>query len=277
LLLDLLADGSITLTTVTLLGPHLTPENHEEVLASACRKSKKDVEEIVARLRPKAAIPSSVRKLPMPSRPDVHAPLLASDVAADPTRPAAETVQAAVRRPVVAPLAPEMYKIQFTMSRRTRDKLRRAQDLLRHVVPNGDVAVIVDRALTILLEQLEKRKCAAVEHPRAPRETTDVSRHVPAAVRRKVWSRDGGRCTFLTADGHRCAERGFLEYHHVVPFAAGGETTAENLRLLCRAHNAHEADRYFGPLFAREERAEFVAQRRLESRSLEVERPRYGC
>lgn len=50
----------------------------------------------------------------------------------------------------------------------------------------------------------------------------------------------------------------FLEYHHVVPFAAGGETSAKNLELRCRGHNQYEAEKYFGSLevpLVREERA----------------------
>jgi hypothetical protein len=67
---------------------------------------------------------------------------------------------------------------------------------------------------------------------------------VPATVRRKVWARDDGQCAFVGIDGH-CAERGFLEFHHVVPFAEGGSTTVDNLELRCRAHNAYEACQYF--------------------------------
>jgi 5-methylcytosine-specific restriction endonuclease McrA len=64
-------------------------------------------------------------------------------------------------------------------------------------------------------------------------------------VRRAVWARDGGQCTFVGAEG-RCSERGFLEFHHRLPFAAGGGATIENVALLCRAHNGHEAERFFG-------------------------------
>jgi 5-methylcytosine-specific restriction endonuclease McrA len=60
-----------------------------------------------------------------------------------------------------------------------------------------------------------------------------------------VWTRDDGRCAFVGADG-RCRETGWLEIHHVVPFARGGLTTTENLELRCRAHNAYEAEREFG-------------------------------
>ena len=41
--------------------------------------------------------------------------------------------------------------------------------------------------------------------------------------------------------------RGLLEFDHIVPFAVGGEATVENVRLLCKSHNRHEADLYFGP------------------------------
>jgi hypothetical protein len=37
--LDLLAEGSLNLTTVRLIAPHLTPENHDEVLRAACGTS----------------------------------------------------------------------------------------------------------------------------------------------------------------------------------------------------------------------------------------------
>ena len=146
---------------------------------------------------------------------------------------------------VVAPLAPERYKIQFTASRETHDKLRHAQELLRHVVPSGDVAVVVDRALSALITQLEKQKCAATSRPRDGRTAAPGSRHIPAAVRREVWRRDGGRCVFMGTRG-RCREQGWLEFHHVVPFAAGGAPEASNIQLRCRAHNLYEAELFFG-------------------------------
>jgi 5-methylcytosine-specific restriction endonuclease McrA len=71
-------------------------------------------------------------------------------------------------------------------------------------------------------------------------------RHVPAAVRRAVWSRDKGRCTFTDSDGRRCHERSGLEMHHELAFALGGPTNPENLRLVCRAHNTLLAERDFG-------------------------------
>jgi hypothetical protein len=120
----------------------------------------------------------------------------------------------------VSPLTPERFKIQFTVSRATHDKLRRAQDLLRHSIPNGDPAVIFDRALTLLIEQAERAKLAATSRPRVVQPNTQKSRHVPAAVKREVWNRDAGQCAFVGTES-RCTERGFLEFHHVVPYADG--------------------------------------------------------
>jgi 5-methylcytosine-specific restriction endonuclease McrA len=110
---------------------------------------------------------------------------------------------------------------------------------------------IFDRALTLLIEETERAKFAATARPRTSRTTGGRSRHVPAAVKRAVWKRDEGQCAFVGAEG-RCTERGLLEFHHVVPYADGGPTAAENLQLRCRAHNGYESERWFGPLLARE-------------------------
>jgi 5-methylcytosine-specific restriction endonuclease McrA len=84
----------------------------------------------------------------------------------------------------IAALAPARYRIQFTMSAATHDKLRRAQDLLRHAVPSGDPAEIVDRALTVLLAQVERRKLAAVAPPRPPKARPSTAK-VGRAISRK--------------------------------------------------------------------------------------------
>ena len=250
--LDLLTEGALTLTAVTLLAPHLTPANHRDVLHEARHKSKRDVEHIVARLRPQPAVASTVRRLPTPR---TVAPAAPPRLGTDSGEHAPGLTRPPSPRPAtVTPLAPERYKVQFTVSRDTHEKLRRIQDLLRHSIPNGDPAAIFDRALTLLLADLEQGKCAATARPRASHRTPSGSRHIPAAMRREVWRRDGGQCAFVGASG-RCTERGFLEFHHVRPYADGGATVVENLELRCRAHNLYEAELYFGsrlPLLVRE-------------------------
>lgn len=117
---------------------------------------------------------------------------------------------------------------------------------MRHTVPTGDPAIIFERALVLLLADRERARAGKVDRPRAVCEAKSDSRHIPAAAKRAVWERDKGRCAFIGSHG-QCSEAGFLEYHHTVPFAAGGETSASNLELRCRAHNQYEADLWFGP------------------------------
>jgi hypothetical protein len=144
------------------------------------------------------------------------------------------------------------YKVQFTAGAELHGKLLRAQNLLRRELPDGDLASIVDRAMTLLLHDLERRAFARVAAPRKEVVQTDwtpASRHVPDPVRRSVWTRDGGQCTFRDDQGRRCSARDRLEFHHVVPFARGGDHSVDNVRLLCARHNAYQADLDFGSDF----------------------------
>jgi 5-methylcytosine-specific restriction endonuclease McrA len=80
------------------------------------------------------------------------------------------------------------------------------------------------------------------------------SRRVPADTRAAVFDRDDHRCTFVAADGTRCNATRNLEIDHVQPFAMGGSHDAENLRVLCAAHNRRAAEHVFGPLPRRKSR-----------------------
>ena len=65
-------------------------------------------------------------------------------------------------------------------------------------------------------------------------------RAIPAAVRRQVWERDRGCCSYVDeGSGRRCGARHLLEIDHVVPYALGGSSEPGNLRLLCAAHHHH--------------------------------------
>ena len=85
--------------------------------------------------------------------------------------------------------------------------------------------------------------------PRKNLENADTSpgvRGISAAVKRAVWERDGGRCTFVSSDGKRCPERHRLEFHHDEPYALGGDRSADNIRLACHAHNDYMAEMDYG-------------------------------
>jgi hypothetical protein len=149
----------------------------------------------------------------------------------------------------VEPLAPARFKVQFTASAELRDKLERLQALMRGSVPDGDLAKVVEVAVTRELERLEARRFGKTKKPRKKLAQTDTkgkSRYIPAAVRRLVAKRDGGRCTYKDRHGRRCGKRHDLEFHHLRPFGLGGDHTPEGLALMCRTHNALLAEEDFG-------------------------------
>lgn len=79
------------------------------------------------------------------------------------------------------------------------------------------------------------------------------SRYIPAAIKRNVYRKAGGQCTYMHAEsGNRCSETRHLELDHVTPFATGGETSASNLRLRCSAHNKLWAKDVYGAEFIKE-------------------------
>jgi hypothetical protein len=283
---DMLVEGSLSLTTARLLARRLTPDNHEELLAAASGKGKEEVEKLLARRFPEPDVPSSIRKLAsreatptaagttmsIPASPISTSPI--PDVlASQPLMPGspsasggAEASSVAGTAPVapralVRPLAPDRYEIRFTASEEMRDKLRLAQDLLGHAIPSGDLAQVFDRALTLLVDNLMRKKHGATRHPR-PRSSCGQSgdsvntgdsanirdsANILAAVRRTVFARDAGRCAYVAMNGRRCGERRFIEYHHVHPRGAGGTATVENIQLRCRAHNGYEVELFYGP------------------------------
>jgi hypothetical protein len=307
-ILAMLGEGAVHLTAVRRLSPHLTRENHTEVLQSARGKGKREVQEIVARLAPRPDVPCSVRRVSggamfsapgypttdrqcpdsdwsIGGRPqtnaseDAHgsdssgtsassgmaanetaarvmtAPCFAAGVSGD-TPVAASAVTSAPA--VVTPLSPDRYKLQLTISGETLEMLRLAKDMLGHAVPSGDDAVVVERALRALLAELARKKFADTPAPRStveqdrdengakPLAMRMATRTVPAAVKRVVWVRDLGRCAFVGSSGHRCNERRFVEFHHVDPYALGGEATVDGIQLRCRRHNDYEGRLYFG-------------------------------
>ena len=262
-MVDAVRAGTIHLAGLRLLVPHLTEENHREVLAQAAGRSKREIEEIVARLAPLPPVPDSIRKLPSPAdgaREPI--PLLArSPIAARPPAPPVSGSAAASglgHRGVVSPLAPERFRVEFTASAAFRDKLRQAQDLLRHRIPDGSMAAVLEQALDVLIDLVTKERFGMVRKPRSAPEDSDgeaSSRHIPDAIKRAVYERDGGQCTFVDEHGKRCPETGGLEFEHQQGFARTREHDPKHMRLLCRAHNQHAAEQMYGREFMEAARA----------------------
>jgi hypothetical protein len=178
--------------------------------------------------------------------------------------------------PSVQPVAADAYSLRVTVDGTFKKELDELKALLAHKVPSGDLAAVLREAVHCALEKHGQRK-GAVEPSRKrksppPRTSTpplatqgerpsnpigSTREHIPVAVRREVWKRDGGKCVWRGEDGRACGSMWKLELDHVVPAALGGPSTVENLRLHCRSHNVLRAERVFGrahlDLFRREQ------------------------
>lgn len=251
-LLSMLQDGRLSLATACLVAPKLGTDRTAALLREAAFKSKREVERLVAAFYPQPPVPAVIRKLPEPKAVEIpiaveagkleavgEAPLLlARPIATAPPSPPS-------RRPVLAPLSAEHYKLQVTISAAARERLKQIQDLMRHRLPSGDPAAIVEHAFEVLHAELLKRKAAQVAKPRTGKKTSEAKgRYIPASVKREVWRRDQGRCAFVAGEGRRCGSTDGVEFHHAQPYAVGGGATAENIELRCRAHNGFEWARH---------------------------------
>src|SRR5437867_10103516 len=172
-------------------------------------------------------IPRSPHEQPAPGQVETPPePRSAGTVEAVSNPHAPGRVEALDQRPKVAPVAPQRFLLQLTIGQSLRDKLQYAQELLRHQIPAGDMAEVIERAVDALIPRLEKTKFAATSRPRHPQpRSTSGGRQVPAHVRRTVWHRDGGRCTFVSEAGRRCSARTLLQFDHIDEVARGGEAT----------------------------------------------------
>jgi hypothetical protein len=290
-LFERLEAGHISLSVVALLKARLTDANREALLAAVSGKTVEQARVVLAAWFPQPDVLPLIRKLPAGAAPLADAARAAEPARTAPLAPAAlasptpaPQPQTAAPVPVPAParrscrprsiepLSPGRYKVQLTASATLKGKLELARDLLRHAIPSGDLACIIERALDVLIERTMKRRFARTSAPHAARDdantpgprtahaqpaptasasrparsTALAPRHIPNAVRREVHDRDGIRCAWRGPDGTRCDSRAWLEHDHVVPHAHGGGSDATNIRPFCRAHNRLAAEQVFG-------------------------------
>ena len=76
--------------------------------------------------------------------------------------------------------------------------------------------------------------------PKSKHQIKKIKRYIPSHLRKSIWERDGGQCTYVHHETkRRCASRHLLQIDHIQPFVLGGRTEKENLRLLCAGHNQY--------------------------------------
>jgi hypothetical protein len=253
---------------------HLSAREAAEVTAELQPREQPPLRTVVSLLAPAPRsmvtapvapeIPGSLTILPAHVEPSASArtvgPVPTSELVL--THPA----RAVNSRDDVEPLTAELRRLHVTVSRQFLDELESARDGLSHAIPNASTEQVLREGLRMLLEK-QARARALLKRPRnvAPNPnptptstttstTTEPPPHrreghraaIPAAVKRAVWQRDGGRCQWPLDGGGRCGSTHRPELDHIVPWADRGGETEANLRVVCAAHNRLAARQAFG-------------------------------
>ena len=248
-----IADGRLHLSGAVLIAPHLNAENAESLIRATTHKSKRVIEQLIAERFPRSELLGLVQAIPVSEcefRPEEAGAQLAPGQVESAITPAAPHPPTAR----VTPVGPQKYAYQFNVAQSGHEKFEYLRALLGHQVPSGNRDEIFELAMDLAIRELEKSKFSATSQPRDARRPTQSPRHIPARVQRAVWVRDGGRCSFVGENGHRCDARRSLEFDHIQPVARGGDSSVGNVRLLCRTHNQLEAERTYGAAFVQTKR-----------------------
>jgi hypothetical protein len=241
-LLAALRAGDLHLSAISLLAPKLSDSNCGELIQAARHLGIDEIKRMLADREPKPTAPTFVRRIaaepaPRPLVPSLTAQPAPPSIPVPPASPPQRT----------EPLGAERYRVQFTADRETHAQLEELRALLRHQIPDGDVGKILAKAIASLLKQVRKQKFAETSSPRSVSSPNEnPSRHIPAAIRRAVWQRDAGRCTYVSAGGRRCNSREFIEFDHAEAWEWTHSHSIEGITLRCRAHNQLRARQDFG-------------------------------
>lgn len=200
-LLPRIERGEIHLSALVLLRERLTESNWRELVAEAAGKSKREVQELVAKRFPRPDVRAMIRKLP-PRQ--VAAPL----------------------QPIVTPPSSAVSEPPGESSPETPPPETTARQVVRlapaQVAPREKEAPLIplspDRYKLQLTASAELGKTSRPQRRPRPTQPGRITR----ATRREVFARDGEQCTFRDAAGNRCPSRSLLELDHVDPRARGG-------------------------------------------------------
>ena len=215
---EALRDGRLCLSTVAVLEQLLTEANVGELVARAAFLTKAEVERLAVTLQPRTAPMDGLRLLPSRKAEPREAPTPvveqstpAVSVAAAPPAPAAFQLAPPPSRATLEPVTADTYSLRVTVDAALQKDIEELKALLSHKIPKGDVTAVVREAIQCALEKHRKRKGASEpsrkrKSPAAakPAKKTVCGRQpISAAVRREVWMRDEGRCTWRGPDGRR--------------------------------------------------------------------------
>jgi hypothetical protein len=256
-IIEPLRDGRLCITSIVELAKVITPENRTEVVPQFFHCSKQEAKEVSAAIDPIEAVPrrevvtaagaadgAAPAELALP-KPAPGGTLVRPGEPVHPDETPAPAARHRAPQPAtVEPVSADLRRLHVTVSKRFLEKLDSARNALAHTHPGAGTEQILELALDLLLDRHARRKGMVARPLPTPRPTT--TDEIPAHVRRAVWARDGGCCQWRMVSGGVCGSRKQVQFDHIEPRALGGESTKENVRLLCRAHDLEAARRVFG-------------------------------
>jgi len=247
--LDHLVDGSLSISTLSAISKLMTTENGEMLIKKVQGKSTDQVRAIVDALK---SVAKQAEPLPLfeARQTSVSEPSDPQPALEDNTAKAVAQSLAAVTSPTKKPLPtseqieslnPATVAEPAKVIKFTGENLllyRKAEERFGHLSEEH----LINRVFTVALRSHLPRTAQQ-------RDYNTATRYIPARIRQEVLERDGHQCAFVAEDGHRCSARCGLQLDHVVPFSQGGQSTVENLRAMCPAHNQLLAEQAFGKAF----------------------------
>jgi hypothetical protein len=268
---DLLKDEKFTFGGVLLLSGALRPDNKTELLPRVIGKTHGQIERIVAEYKPPKRIPDQARPT-LVIKPVERAPSdeAGASLGVRKVEPSPEALALGENEelgdltrhgdgsnpPLPAVELERMYDIRFAGDEELMKLMRWMKTYLSGRYPKGasylemiKYAISYVREREDLEKRAERRKHKEKREKRNKKQqqrakatsTAPESRHIPSREREAVRIRDEG------PGGKRCSSTHNLQYdHYPIPFARGGPSTADNLRLLCAKHNRYTAEKIFG-------------------------------
>ena len=227
--------GELSLCTASQLARVVTPENKSELFAQTEGKSRREVDKVLSGYLPERAAPRRMERVRVSSTRVSETPLFQAQSEAKSRKTFTVTLELTEDEMALVEEAPRVLS-----SSKVKDAL----------IHSARKVVQRKKALDKKRSERAAKKKQQASHSSAgggtPVCSAKPSRYIPADVRHAVEKRDLCQCTYVAPDGRRCSEKNNLQFDHLLPHALGGESSVENLRLLCSTHNRLEAERVFG-------------------------------
>jgi len=230
--ISMLLSGEMTVTGLSKIESICKPENTDKILEQVAGRSCRELDLLRAKHNPQEPAPEKVKPVFVKTELKVKE----ND----------KTGRKITANAEGDSFLEEKYRLDFSVSADSMKKINRVKNLLSTKYPEGvTLEALLDELLDNYLKNNDPERredcCDDIKTDNSSR-----SRYIPRKVRDLVYKRDGGRCSFTGRNGKRCVSRWNLQIDHIVPFGKGGDSSPENLRLLCAKHNRLMAEREYG-------------------------------